>query len=57
MGFDKWLKALGLEKKTPQKPPTEAELLKAKKNAERIMAMDTDRFNRMQERKLRKKRR
>lgn len=57
MGFEKWLKMLGLEKKVPQKPPTKEELERARKNAERIMANDTGRFERMKQRRMRKRRR
>jgi hypothetical protein len=57
MGFEKWLKMLGLEKKVTQKPPTKEELERARKNAERIMANDTGRFERMKQRRMRKRRR
>ena len=44
IGFDKWLKSLGLEHKKKEKAPTQEEIERARKNAERIMAMDREKF-------------
>jgi len=54
IGFDKWLKSLGLEHKKQEKAPTTEEIERARKNAERIMAMDREKFR--AERKRRRRR-